>query len=636
MRIEDSLQRLRKSLTPSGSDKDRIRERLMQRIDASPAFARAKEAATPSRALQERIWQRVLERIEPRAVSSLLGKLRDMLNPEPGSLGMIPRFAPVPVRSRSQRAFKWAAAALVLIVMVRMTPLLFLAAPRSSAESAVLVVPTRGTLSISMRGLWEPVKGELQLKEGASFRTEDGEATFTFNDDGNIRLDENTEIIIHDVSDRPEPALGGPTISVLHGRVWVQGYVPDHIRGIVISTSQGDIDLHEGSVAISVGETVDVRVWDRHARVNRSGVERDLLLVAGERVDLWDDNAAMVKKVATKEYEEFWPSQNLAKDAVHRREIAMLQRERTAARAGILPTSPFYSVKRVAEAVDVMLTFDEKQKVEKQLQQASMRLDEAAAILAGGGTGTTAQIALNEYKMALLSVSGSGDAVTQFLVRQQVVEDTAQLAAALPDDVLYAVKKAVLEASAGLPGPLVDAQNIEGVVFLDTLDIVSEAVEAGDIPRAKEAFANAQLYLQALTNSSGTSLLSPDVHKEAISLLSTLAVTLSQQSGSGDTIASDDLLKAVSTYLPVTTPAHVAITEAEAERITQRIHDRVFIFKQSRSRWSQLMYEIKQLEGNPDEGTLLRHLYRKMPENGLAGPVRTRIVELGKQKAGGR
>ena len=358
-----------------------------------------------------------------------------------------------------------------------------------------------------------------------------------------------------------------------------------------------------------------------------------MLLVAGERMELSDRSVELVKKIATKEYEEPWPSQNLAKDAVHRREIAQLQRERTAARAGILPTSPFYQVKRVAEAVDVLLTFDEKQKVEKQLQQASTRLDEAAAILASGGTGATAQTALDEYKTTMLSVaSGSGgDSVTQFLVRQQVAEDTAQLSAALPDDSLYAVKKAVLEASADLPAPVVDSQNVEGVLFLDTLDTVSEAVEAGDIARAKEAFATAQMYLQSLTGSGDQ--LSPDVHKEAVSLLSTLAVTLQQQSGTGDTLASEDFLKEINTYLPPPTPTHIVMTDDEAQRIAQRIYNRVFVFKQSRSRWSQLMYEIKQLEGNPDEGTLLRHLYRTMPQNGLAGPVRTRIVELGKEKA---
>ena len=633
---DEIVRRLRANLTPTRVQQDRIRSRLMTRIDASPTLEHMKALATPSPAIRERVWQRILERIEPVAVSSLLGRLKDLLTP-PMYTMLVPRFAPVPVASRSQQAFKWAAAALVLVILLRETPLLFLAAPRSSAESAVLVVPTRGSVSVSIHNLWEPVTGELRLKQGAHFRTDDGEATFSFNDDGNVRMGRNTEIMIHDVTDRPEPALNGPTFTVLRGQVWVQGFIPEHIRGIIVALPHGTVDIHEGSISIAVGETVDVHVWDRHARIEQE--DRSLLLVAGERTELVDGRMPLVKKIALHEDEKPWPTQNLAKDAVHRREIAQLQRERFAARAGILPSSPLYPVKRVAEAVDVLLTFGGQQRVEKQLQLASTRLDEAAAILASGGTGATAEAALAEYRTTLLSVAtgSGGGSVTQFLVRQQVAEDTAQVSAARHEDTLYVVKRAALEASAELPSPVVDTENVEGVLFLDTLDSIQEAVESGDVARAKHAFDEVQLYLDSFKSGSGREL-SPEVEKEAVSVLSSVALSLENQSGTGETLGDkekEDLLQEVATYLPAPAQQRITISEEEAERIVQRIFDRVFIFKLPRSRWSQLMYEMKQLSGNPDEGTILRHLYRKLPENGLARYVRTAIVELGKEKAEG-
>jgi len=75
------------------------------------------------------------------------------------------------------------------------------------------------------------------------------------------------------------------------------------------------------------------------------------------------------------------------------------------------------------------------------------------------------------------------------------------------------------------------------------------------------------------------------------------------------------------------------MSDDEAQDIVGKIYARVFTFRQPRSRWSQLMYELTQLHGHPDEGKILRQLYKIMPENGLAGPVRTAIVELAREKA---
>ena len=103
-----------------------------------------------------------------------------------------------------------------------------------------------------------------------------------------------------------------------------------------------------------------------------------------------------------------------------------------------------------------------------------------------------------------------------------------------------------------------------------------------------------------------------------------------------ETIAGDDgeILQEVTSYLPLPPVEHTPMTDEEAQQVAEKIYARVFTFKQPRSRWSQLMYELIQVHGHPDEGTILRHLYRIMPENGLGGPVRTAIVELAKEKAG--
>lgn len=642
MDSESSLHRLRDELAPAQGQKERIRARLMERIEPSSILERARAAATPPSRARGLVWARVIESIQNARSSSLLGRLRDLLMPAEDlqqnlRFSILERLAPVAVPvPLQQRWFKWAAACVVVLLMLRLTPLLFLAAPRSSAESAVLLVPTAGSVSVLTRGLWESVAGQITLTEGGQFRTMgNGKATFLVHDDGNIRMGDVTTLTLHDVTDRPDPALESATLTLSAGRVWVQGFVPETIRPIIVATPRGDILVHEGSVSITVSDTVTVEVWDRHARIERPG-QSLLLLVAGERTVL-SDGPLLVKKIPAHAEEGDWVKENLTKDAVHQREIAQMQRERTMAQAGILPTSPLYPVKRVAEAVDVLLTFGEQQRVQKQLDLASTRLDEAAAILASGGTGATAQQALAEYRTTLLSVAaGSGGSVTDFLIRQQVAQDAAEVAAALPDDSLYLVKKAVLQASADLPSPAVDAQSVDGVLVLDSLGAVNEAVQAGDLAKAAEAFAAAKTYLESLKTGTGEAL-PPEARKEVLSVLSTVASALqSDDHALGDASTdADTLLKDVLSYLPPPPlPAvRTGITEEEAEMIAQRIHDRVFVFKQPRSRWDQLMYEMKQLHGNPDEGTILRHLYRIMPVNGLAQYVRTAIVELGKEKS---
>ncbi len=50
-----------------------------------------------------------------------------------------------------------------------------------------------------------------------------------------------------------------------------------------------------------------------------------------------------------------------------------------------------------------------------------------------------------------------------------------------------------------------------------------------------------------------------------------------------------------------------------------------------RSRLNQLDHELRQLEGSPDQGTILRQLYYALPENGLARNVRIEIGKLGRE-----
>ena len=637
MSHKSSLHQLRDACTPTPAQHEAVRKRVMQRIE-EPAFLReAKHALTPPVGSQHLFWRRILERLSPVHSTSLLGRLVASFSPQPDQMERIrqrilsrlqpqtSRWSLVPLTTHG---LKWASAFVIIVIVLQMSPAL-LFTQHTVAESAVLAVPTRGSMSMLMHGFWQPIVEELTIKEGgAQFRTSaDSAMTIMLHDDGNVRLGSEAAVMLHDVSDRPEPAVDGPTLTLTAGQLWLQGLLPEYLRGITISTPHGDVVIHGGSVAIAVfGESVDVRVFDGHAFVHHDGQATQL--VAGERTALRADGAPVIVALQTKEYDDQWVSQNLGRDAVHRKEIAQWQQERRAAQAGILPTSPLYQVKRVAERVDVLLTFDGEQKLRKQLDQASTRLDEAAALIAQGDSSAT--VPLEEYRTTLISLAsgtGSDSSATQFLIRQEVAENSAQLSATAPSDDLYELKKAVLEAGASLPDQVIDQSDVQGTLLVDTLGAAKDAVVSGDLASAHITFDELKPLLDAL-NSTGSEL-KPAVRKEALSLINTLAVSLGEEALTATGSGPKELLKEVAGYLPPKPTQPIErLTDQEIDAMVLEMQGRIFLYKQPRARWNQLQYEMVQLRGHPDEGTLLRHLYHALPENGLAKYVRTEIQRL--------
>lgn len=629
MNTEAHLRRLKASLQPDTGVQDRVRARMMKRIQEPEILTIAKTEATPSDVQKGALWNQIRQKIDAPAVSGLLGEIRDFLNPTSAAEFLIrtrlmTRLTPLPVRS-SYRWSKLVAAFALILVALRISPVLFLA-PRTVAESTVNVLPTKGSVELSLHDLWQPMHGEVIVSQPVQLRTQQGEATIILHDDGTIRLGSDTSVSLHDLSDRPEPALDNATLTLSKGRIWVQGLLQNHLRGITITTPAGDITVHDGSVSISVDDDVIVRAWDRHVRLTHEGTET--VLVAGERARMRASDATIaIASTEEDEYADSWVSQNLERDAVHQRAIAQLQQERRAARAGILPTSPLYPVKRVAENIDVLLTLDPEEKIQKQLEQASTRLNEAAAMIAEGSDAGAAE-SLEEYKETMLTIaSGSGDSVTQFLVRQEAVENAADLAAALPDDESYVLKRTVLEANAALSVDIVNESDVEMMLVIDTLGVLREAIANGNTERAKETYAAIEPYLSAIQ--SEESNLKPEVRKEILNMLTQAAEHLEEQTGTG-MIVADGLDEDLKPFLPprVTRPEVQPLSDEQVDVLVQQIRSRIFTFDLQRSRWNQLTHEMRQLKGHPDEGRILRRLYHALPEDGLAQYVRPAIQEL--------
>lgn len=602
-------QRLYQDLAAKSAVKARVRRKVMERIQMQQVASLqvARQGVQPSLAKKQAIWERIQARLQVTSASASA------------------QFWP-------QGAMRLAAAFALIALAVRLSPTLFIATP-TVADSNVSVLPTRGEVMVSVGGMWQPLNNEMILEEGTMLRTEDGEASILFHDDGVVRMDANTTILLNDVTDRSATLESTPdsTITLYTGRIWVQGLVPSQIRGLSVQTTYGLVTVNEGSVSIKEDDVVDVLVYNRRTMVNHNG--SDIVLVSGERTQLWEGNVPLVKKIAETRYEELWPRQNLDRDAVHRKEIAQLQQERRAARAGILPTSRLYSVKRVAETVDVLLTFDSDARTQKKIDQAQRRLDEAAALLEEDHQ-EEAQIHLAEFRDMLQDLAQeTGTSVTETLLQQALSATSADVAAVQPEDQAYLLKLAVLEASTQLDHDR-SSQELEAVLLMDALAMMNRSIEEGDVAAARAQWRDMQSSLSVLDDET----LPEDVQKEVLSMVGRAAVLVEENEQQFAEI-DPDLVEQIAVYAPAgddLPQAVAAMTEAELANLVDGIRGRIFLYHMTRSRLNQLVVELKALTGHPEEGRILRRLYSELPGGPENFPdrINKEIVRLRWEKAG--
>lgn len=637
MTPEQFLKGLQKDLHPSADLKAKIQKSIQSRIACdSPLFADLKHTVSPKNSLQNTVWNRISSQIElPQAHAFTRIKiafqpsaqLKEQIKAKVlASLEPVQRIAYWPLTA------KWTAAFALFGILVRISPMLFIASP-TVAETEVLLIPTRGEVSVSIGEMWQPVEGEIALEPGMKLRTHDGEASIVLHDDGVIRLDKMTTVELQDLADRLEPASEiFPTLTLYTGKLWVQGLVPPQLRGITVTTSHGHVTVNEGSVSITEDDAVEVEVYDRLATVQKNGEQ--VFLASGERTRLYEENVLLVKKVPAKWYQYTWANQNLMRDAVHRHDIAQMQHERRIAQAGILPTSRFYAVKRFAELMDVWLTFDQEARVSKKLQGAETRLNEAAALIYNGDE---ANIVLEEYRDTLQALA-SGEhhgSLAEFLVQRAIAGSTAKMTAALPGDESYAIKKMVLETSAKISGGSAQQESAQGTLLLDGLAVMMRSAEEGRIDLVQSVWSDLHPYVLAIESTD--TALDPAMYKEAKMLLTFLASSLHIASNRGASV-DPELLDDIAMYLPAPRDTtDVSLSEEEVMHIVMTIKEKIFIYDMTQPRINQFIAEIKSLNGHPDQGRILRRLAFSLPDGPESFPQRVykEIVKLRWENAAG-
>ena len=598
-------------------------ETILQRLAAS---------VTPNDALRARVKNRIRNSIEPVSLrssamavqpsSSLRLKLRECI------LGRLPVESD---ESFMHGSLKWAASFAVFLFVIRMMPFVFLVPP-TKADVGVQLLPIGNDVSVFIGGVWrnvptpEVISGPLMIRTAG-----ESKATLILNDDGVIRIGIDTTFKLHDVGDRPQFAQAGPTATLVRGQIWVLGLLPPVTESISIETANGNIDINSGSASIreDSGRTT-ATLYDRGATF-RHGDDLSFL-VSGERGIANVDGAFSIVKLPVSAFADAFVSQHLEQDAVHRTEIGKLQQERRARMAGILPTSILYSAKRIAEQVDVLFTLTHDGRTEKRIRQADTRLSEALALVKEGQN-TEAAAPLTEYRDSLIAMAGgTGDNLVKYLLKRHIADASVSIDPKTSSGKIQLVRSAIVDVSASIPDTALQSRDIEGYVLVSKLTEINHMIAVqGNLSGALLAYADVSPYLQSLLAQEGGA--HPLLQKEATSLLVSTSSLIKQAAKD----SQNSIVVAVQTdldqYLPAE-PDTTLVSEVELQGVIDGILRRIFIFKAPLSRYNQLLHEMSELRGNPNRGTLLRRLYRALPEFGLGEYVLTEIKNFGDELNG--
>jgi len=628
---ESTLKRLTDSVTPGDDLRKRIHARVQARIQPSVLMASVKRTQ-PSSAFRTNLKDRVFRLIQGHPLAADIQDLASSTDVPLVRLSVLrenvlSRLQPIVQVPVIHIALKWAAAFAVFVLLLRAMPLVFLA-PATRANVNIQLIPSGQDVTVFVGGFWRVVDGPEVISGPIMIRTTgDSRATIILNDDGVLRLGENTTIKLHVVADHTETSSFSPTATIIRGQVWALGLLSPVLDSLSIDTLHGTLSLNSGSASVEEdGHQATVAVYDRGATFQHG--KQIAFLVTGEKAIVKNEKPFDIMTVSTKTFSESWVAGNLQQDAVHRAEIAKLQQDRRDKMAGILPTSFFYPAKRIAEEVDVLFTLTHDGRAEKRIQQADTRLSEAIALLKEGQD-TEAAGPLTEYRDSLIAMaSGTGDNLVKFLIKKQIADASVSLNTVVtaPEANAQIVRDAVLEVSAAIPDTALKSHDIEGYVLVDKLAEINRTLGTKNLTGGLVAYAEVRPYLQELlAEKTGAH---PLLQKEAKALLVTTSSLIKEVTKG----APDKVAQAVQTdiaqYLPPE-PEQILVSEEQLDAQVREMTARIFLFRTPRSRYNQLLYEMSELKGNPNRGTLLRRLYRALPENGLGAYVLTEIKNFG-------
>lgn len=265
-----------------------------------------------------------------------------------------------------------------------------------------------GKVKVEREGKTIPVFDQMILQEGDTVKTEsDSKAEIYFLDDSVSRMAPDTEIKITTLSSSQTTEFSTSiAVNVTQGRVWSNVVSPavdstsftvtaEDVSGTVDAKASFDLSVVDHDVTVlAVNNTVNLTVKE-------DGTVLSKVLIEGESLTLQGvSESAALLRVVRNDVSDPWIDENVKKDTSYHADLQNKYQDLIAEKAGILPGSPLYGVKKFSESATVAFTFDPVSKKQKKLEIAERRLFEAETLLSSGQT-DAGRALLDEFQQSV-------------------------------------------------------------------------------------------------------------------------------------------------------------------------------------------------------------------------------------------
>ena len=381
----------------------------------------------------------------------------------------------------------------------------------ASEESYLEVINGEVTVKHADQLTWDLVSERTELAAGDIIRLkEDANATIHFFDDTELRLSENSTLLLSQLAVSPGYSRQGIIEVSLHqGKAWVQTLnVDDDYAEFVLSTRDSIFKTLNASfdVQSQLNEPTTIRVFENNVGLTMlNPLTRELVtsLKAKEDQKVVMSLALVAAKITninSHDLTDDWVQGNLKKDNDHLSDLRQRDMEVLRRGAGTLPGEILYPVKQAIERLKLAITGKEHL-TDAQIKVANIRLNEAMVLLENGER-QKAWEAVMEYQSIVrkLAEESEGDEVARKIVSNGlVVNHKKVLVASLPAVIpVNMIKETLNNTEELLVTEPIDKERIRLENSVNRLKDVASLVEAGDFISAKEALINHKLVVTSI------------------------------------------------------------------------------------------------------------------------------------------
>jgi len=355
------------------------------------------------------------------------------------------------------------ASALVLTLAVT-TTLFFIdrQTPVSASENSYLEV-TSGEVSLKHADqlIWDPVTTPVELSAGDLIRLGEGaSATIRFFDDSELRLAENSTLLLSRLSVSPAFARQGVIeVSLNQGKAWIQTLnVDDGYADFSLFTPNTHLSARNATFDVQAGlfEPTRVRVFRHSIFVSalkpdsrqtiasgKLNINQEVNLDGSQGINIPSNSLAgyaPISDIPVAEALNDWVLNNLKADQAHLSVLRQRELEGLKVSAGTLPGEFLYPLKRAKERLELAFSLNQEAETNLMSYIANQRLSEAIVLLEQNDS-LQAQIALDEYQKLVQKLTDEGQDPSLVAL---VAAHQKALIAALPGDSKIGIVSKVL------------------------------------------------------------------------------------------------------------------------------------------------------------------------------------------------